>query len=107
MLGAEDLSHNDMAEIMSEVLEQPVRFQQIGGEAFTARLTGFGMSEAMAQGMLDMMLAKNEGPRQRRAPDAAVHHRHELPAVVRGRAAAGRPGVSETSRARPRASRLP
>ena len=36
------------------------------------------MSEAMAQGMLDMMLAKNEGPRQRRAADAAVHHRHEL-----------------------------
>jgi hypothetical protein len=31
------------------------------GEAFKARLTGFGMSEAMAQATLDMMVAKNEG----------------------------------------------
>ena len=61
VLGPEDLSHNDMAQIMSEVLGRPVRFQQIPGEAFKARLTGFGMSEAMAQGTLDMQLAKNEG----------------------------------------------
>jgi uncharacterized protein YbjT (DUF2867 family) len=61
VLGPEDLSCNDMAQIMSEVLQRPVRFQQIPGEAFKARLTGFGMSEAMAQGMLDMMVAKNEG----------------------------------------------
>jgi hypothetical protein len=50
-----------MAQIMSEVLGKPVRFQQIPGEAFKASLTGFGMSEAMAQGMLDMMMAKNDG----------------------------------------------
>jgi uncharacterized protein YbjT (DUF2867 family) len=61
VLGPEDLSFNDMAQIMSEVLGKPVRFQQIPGEAFKATLTGFGMSEAMAQGMLDMMVAKNEG----------------------------------------------
>jgi len=61
VLGPEDLSFNDMAQIMSEVLRRPVRFQQITGEAFKARLTGFGMSEAMAQGTLDMMAAKNEG----------------------------------------------
>ena len=61
VLGPEDLSCNDMAQIMSEVLGKPVRFQQIPGEAFKATLTGFGMSEAMAQGMLDMMVAKNEG----------------------------------------------
>jgi uncharacterized protein YbjT (DUF2867 family) len=61
VLGPEDLSFNDMAQIMSEVLGKPVRFQQIPGEAFKARLIGSGMSEAMAQGMLDMMVAKNEG----------------------------------------------
>ena len=61
VLGPEDLSFNDIAQIMSEVLGKPVRFQQIPGDAFKARLTGFGMSEAMAQGMLDMMVAKNEG----------------------------------------------
>ncbi|HTK06415.1 MAG TPA: NAD(P)H-binding protein [Ktedonobacteraceae bacterium] len=61
VLGPEDLSFNDMAQIMSEVLQRPIRFQQIPGEAFKATLTGHGMSEAMAQGMLDMMVAKNAG----------------------------------------------
>jgi uncharacterized protein YbjT (DUF2867 family) len=61
VMGPQDLSFNDMAQIMSEVLAKPVRFQQIPGEAFKARLTGSGMSQAMAQGMLDMAMAKNEG----------------------------------------------
>jgi uncharacterized protein YbjT (DUF2867 family) len=60
-LGPEDLSFNDMARIMSEVLGQPVRYQQIPAEAHKTRLTGFGMSDAMAQAMADMMTAKNEG----------------------------------------------
>lgn len=61
VLGPEDLSCNDMAQIMSEVLAKPVRYQQIPFDAFKSRLTGFGMSEAMAQGMVAMMVAKNEG----------------------------------------------
>jgi len=61
VLGPEDLSCNDMAQIMSEVLERPIRFQQISGEAFKARLIERGMSNAMVQGMLAMMMAKNEG----------------------------------------------
>jgi uncharacterized protein YbjT (DUF2867 family) len=61
VMGPEDLSFNDMAQIMSEVLGKSVGFQQIPGEAFKARLIGSGMSQAMAQGMLDMAMAKNEG----------------------------------------------
>jgi uncharacterized protein YbjT (DUF2867 family) len=61
VLGPEDLSFNDMAQIMSEVLEKPVRFQQIPLEAFKTRLIEHGISEAMAQGMVDMMAAKNAG----------------------------------------------
>ena len=61
VLGPEDLSSNDMAQIMSEVLQRPIRCQQIPIEAFKARLAEHGMSEAMAQGMVDMMVAKNEG----------------------------------------------
>ena len=49
-----------MARITAGVPGKPVRFQRIPSEAFSARLTGFGMSDAMAQGMLDMMAAKNE-----------------------------------------------
>jgi len=61
VLGPEDLSFNEMAQIMSEVLGKTVRFQQIPFEGYRARLIEQGMSEAMAQGMADMMAAKNEG----------------------------------------------
>ena len=61
VLGPEDLSCNDMAQILSEVLGKPVRYQQIPFEALKSQLTGRGASEAMAQGMIDMMVAKNEG----------------------------------------------
>jgi uncharacterized protein YbjT (DUF2867 family) len=61
VLGPEDLSCNDMALIMSEVLERPIRYQQVPGEAFKAELLGHGMSEAMAQGLLDMRQAKDKG----------------------------------------------
>jgi uncharacterized protein YbjT (DUF2867 family) len=61
VLGAEDLSHNDMAGIMSEVLARPVRYQQVPADAFRATLLSNGQSEAMAQAMLDMMRAKDNG----------------------------------------------
>jgi uncharacterized protein YbjT (DUF2867 family) len=61
VLGPEDLSYNDMARIMSEVLGRPVRYQQIAGSALKATLTGFGMSDAMAQGMVDMIMAYDQG----------------------------------------------
>jgi uncharacterized protein YbjT (DUF2867 family) len=61
VLGPEDLSLNDMAQIMSEVLDKPVRFQQIPFDAYKAQFIERGMSEAFAQGMVDMMVAKNNG----------------------------------------------
>ena len=50
-----------MARIMSDVLGRSVRFQQISFEAFKAGFIQRGMSEAMAQAMVDMAAAKNEG----------------------------------------------
>jgi uncharacterized protein YbjT (DUF2867 family) len=61
VLGPEDLSPNDMARIMSEVFGKPIRFQQIPRDAFKARLLANGSSEAMAQAMLNMVVAKDEG----------------------------------------------
>lgn len=61
VLGPEDLSCNDMARIMTEVLGRPVRYQQVPFAALKAQLLQQGASEAMAQGMIDMMIAKNEG----------------------------------------------
>ena len=61
VLGPEDLSFNDMAQIMSEVLGKPVHYQQIPAEALKNRLAGAGMSDAMAQATVDMMVAKDQG----------------------------------------------
>ncbi|MGR4846072.1 NAD(P)H-binding protein [Rhizobium sp. LARHSG275] len=61
VLGPENISFNEMAEIMSGVLGNPVRFQQISFDAYKARFLQFGFSEAMAQGMTDMADAKNQG----------------------------------------------
>ncbi|EJC75252.1 putative nucleoside-diphosphate sugar epimerase [Rhizobium leguminosarum bv. trifolii WSM2012] len=61
VLGPENISFNDMAEIMSDVLGSPVQFKQIPFEAYKARFLQFGFSEPMAQGMTDMADAKNHG----------------------------------------------
>ena len=74
VLGPEDLSFDDMAQIMSEVLTKPIRYQQIPFESYRATLVERGMSDAMAQGMVDMMIAKNEGldNAQPRTPQATT-----------------------------------
>jgi uncharacterized protein YbjT (DUF2867 family) len=61
LLGPADLSFNDMARVISDVLGTPVRFQQTTFDAYKDRFVGFGMSDAMAQGQTDMAAAKNEG----------------------------------------------
>jgi uncharacterized protein YbjT (DUF2867 family) len=61
VMGPEDLSFNEMAAIMTDVLERPVRFQRTPDDAYKARLVSFGMSDAMAQATLDMWTAYGEG----------------------------------------------
>ena len=51
VLGPEDLSCDDMARIMAEVLGRPVRYQQIPVEALKTMMLERGASEASAQGM--------------------------------------------------------
>jgi uncharacterized protein YbjT (DUF2867 family) len=54
VLGPENLSCNDRAYIMSEVLERPIRFQPIPPDNYKAQLMQNGASEAMAQGLVDL-----------------------------------------------------
>jgi uncharacterized protein YbjT (DUF2867 family) len=74
VLGPEDLSYNDMAQIMSEVLDKPVRFQQIPGEAYKTRLLERGISESMAQANLDMWVAYGHGldTAEQRTPESTT-----------------------------------
>ena len=61
VLGPEDLSFDDLAAIISEVIGRPVRYQPIPLDAFRARLAERGMSPAIVEGYADMMAAKNRG----------------------------------------------
>lgn len=61
VLGPEDLSHNDMAAIISDVLGREIRYQQISFDQLKQQFLGRGASESFAQGYVDMFRAKNEG----------------------------------------------
>ncbi len=61
VLGPEDLSNNDLAAVMSEVLGTPVRYQQIPVQALKDRAISLGRSEVMAQSLVDMVIAKDNG----------------------------------------------
>ncbi|BCJ54146.1 hypothetical protein Asp14428_56210 [Actinoplanes sp. NBRC 14428] len=61
VLGPEDLSFDEMAQILSELLHRRVHYRQTPDADYKALLVAQGMSESVAQGMLDMMRAKNKG----------------------------------------------
>jgi uncharacterized protein YbjT (DUF2867 family) len=61
VLGPEDLSNNEMAAIISNVLGREVRYQQISYEAFKQQFVSRGMSQAFAQGYVDMYRSKDQG----------------------------------------------
>lgn len=59
--GPEDLSPDDMAGTMSEVLGRPIAYRQIPAEAHRSQMLGHGMSGAWVQGLLDMAAAVEAG----------------------------------------------
>jgi uncharacterized protein YbjT (DUF2867 family) len=61
VLGGEDLSHREIAEVLTEVLGTPVRFRREDRAAVGPFLVGRGFSEAMARSMVDMDLAGERG----------------------------------------------
>lgn len=61
LLGPEDLSFEDMAEILSEVLGTPIRFERMTLDSYKQLFLGIGYSEAMAQSMADMDIAGADG----------------------------------------------
>ncbi len=61
VLGPENLTPTELAAIISETLGRPVRYERQSLDDLRARLVGFGAGEAFAQGMVDMMAAKEQG----------------------------------------------
>src|SRR5882757_1069336 len=61
VLGPEDLSFDDMAAILPDVLGRPIRFQSVPGEAFKAQLMKVGASEEFAQSLVELYAARDNG----------------------------------------------
>jgi uncharacterized protein YbjT (DUF2867 family) len=61
VLGPEDLSHDEMAQTISEELGTTVRYRRTPIDAARRQLEERGLSDAMVQGMVEMMIAKDEG----------------------------------------------
>ncbi|WP_055585186.1 NmrA family NAD(P)-binding protein [Streptacidiphilus griseoplanus] len=61
LLGPEDLSGNDMAAVITEVLGIPVRYAQVGPASLEAAMLSFGASPGIARAMADMATAKIDG----------------------------------------------
>ncbi|MEV0713993.1 NAD(P)H-binding protein [Asanoa sp. NPDC050611] len=94
VLGPADLTYDQMAAIISEVLGRPVRYQQVPGEAYKANLMKAGMSEPMAQSMLDMALAKDHGLDKGCYPYTGIQHADHVPPVVHTGTRAGPPRLT-------------
>lgn len=60
-LGAEDLSYEDIAKVLTDVLGRPVRYERGDRAGIKAFLIGRGFSEAMAQSVIDMDVAGERG----------------------------------------------
>lgn len=61
LLGPEDLSFNEIAGIMTDVLGSSVHFHEMPMEQFEQMMASFGTSAGMVEAYSQMLTAKNEG----------------------------------------------
>lgn len=73
--GPEDITHVEMARMMTEVLGKPIRFEEMPMEQFEVMLAGMGTSPGMVRDYVAMMRAKNEGIDTMAKPDDARQRR--------------------------------
>jgi uncharacterized protein YbjT (DUF2867 family) len=71
VLGPDELTPVQMARTVSEVLGEPVTFQQVDMADYKATMTRHGMGDAWAQGLVDMARAQNDGIYDAEAASAA------------------------------------
>ena len=79
LMGPEDISFEEMAEVMSSVLGRPVRCQDIAMDQFAGIMASMGASDGMVRAYVDMFTAKNEGMDMSTPPAA----RTETPTTFR------------------------
>ncbi len=61
VVGPDRLTPAQMAQTLSEVLDRPIALERPSADAFRQRMRQFGVSDAWAQGILDMVAAQDDG----------------------------------------------
>jgi len=61
VVGPDNLTPDGMAEVLSQVLGRPVQYRQNQPAAFVAMLAHYGVSDAWAQGLVEMAGAQDQG----------------------------------------------
>ncbi|WP_308917632.1 NAD(P)H-binding protein [Jannaschia sp. LMIT008] len=61
LLGPEELTFDEMAAIVTDVVGREVRFREIAMADFADMMRGMGATEGMVKGYVEMLTAKNEG----------------------------------------------
>lgn len=79
LLGPEDLSFNQMAAILSEVMGREITAAELPMEHFRQMMRDLGASDGMAQAYVEMLTAKNEGMDNLVTPAS----RHDTPTTFR------------------------
>ncbi len=72
VLGPEELSYADLAAIVSDVTGREVRYEHQSYEAYKEAAMARGLTNAFAQGFVDMLRAKEEGMDNVASRDAAI-----------------------------------
>lgn len=60
-VGPDNLSPQQMAAVISDVLERPVHARHVPAEQYRTTMTGYGLSDGFAQGLTDMAQAQDNG----------------------------------------------
>jgi uncharacterized protein YbjT (DUF2867 family) len=67
LIGPDDLTPNQMAEVMSGILGKEIVYQQLDPQVFKQNMEKLGNSNAVAQGLMEMAMAVNAGAYRREA----------------------------------------
>lgn len=61
VISPDSLTPNQMAQMLSDVLEKNINYQQVNGDLYKSTMMQYGMSESWAQRLIDMAKAQSKG----------------------------------------------
>lgn len=61
VIGPDNLTPEQMAEVMSDVVGWKVRAERVPAEQYKTTMTGYGLSDGFARGLVDMAAAQDKG----------------------------------------------